>query len=234
MKIIAVIPTYNEKDNIERIISSVLEIDSALEILIVDDNSPDGTSEIVLGMQKENSKIHLLKRAGKLGLGTAYVDGFTKCLNELSPDWIIQMDADFSHDPKYIKDFIANIDSADVMIGSRYVKGISVVNWPLRRVLLSYFANKYAKFVTGLPIEDTTAGFKCINAEFLKKVDLQKVSSNGYAFQIEMNYAFKQKGAKFLEIPIIFADRQDGVSKMSGNIILEAIFKIWTFHFKKY
>lgn len=233
MKIIVVIPTYNEKDNIKKIIDTVLSVDNAIEILIVDDNSPDGTSDIVKELQEKNPKIHLLKRAGKLGLGTAYVDGFKTALKQ-NPDFIVQMDADFSHDPKYIKDFIANKEKADVIIGSRYIKGISVINWPLRRVLLSYFANKYAKIVTGLPIEDCTGGFKWIRAEFLKKVNLDAISSNGYAFQIEMNYAFFKKGARILELPIIFADREEGVSKMSGNIIREAIFKIWTFHFKKY
>lgn len=233
MKIIVVIPTYNEKDNIERIVGTVLGVNEAIEILIVDDNSPDGTSDIVTQMQQENPKIHLLKRAGKLGLGTAYVEGFKKAL-EQNPDYIVQMDADFSHNPDYIKEFIAKKDEADVIIGSRYVKGISVINWPLSRVLLSYFANKYAKTITRLPIEDCTGGFKWMRADFLRTVDLDKISSNGYAFQIEMNFAFNQKGGKIIEIPIIFADREEGLSKMSKKVIIEAVLRVWTFWLKKY
>lgn len=233
MKIIVVIPTYNEKDNIERIITTVLGIAPEIEILIVDDNSPDGTSDIVTGMQEQNPKIHLLKRAGKLGLGTAYVEGFKMAL-EQNPDYVVQMDADFSHNPDYIKEFIIHKDEADVIIGSRYVTGISVINWPLSRLLLSYFANKYAKFVTRLPIEDCTGGFKWMRADFLKTVNLDTVSSNGYAFQIEMNYAFHQKGGKIMELPIIFADREEGLSKMSKKVIFEAVTRVWTFWLKKY
>jgi dolichol-phosphate mannosyltransferase len=233
LKIIVVIPTYNEKNNIERMIETVLNVDDRIELLVVDDNSPDGTADAVAGMQQANSRIHLLKRAGKLGLGTAYVDGFKKAL-ELNPDYIVQMDADFSHNPDYIREFIIKKDEADVIIGSRYVKGISVINWPLSRVLLSYFANKYAKIVTRLPIEDCTGGFKWIRADFLRTVNLDKIASNGYAFQIEMNYAFHQKGGRILELPIIFADREEGLSKMSKKVIFEAVTRIWTFRFKNY
>lgn len=233
MKIIVVIPTYNEKDNVQRIIETVLGVSPEIEILIVDDNSPDGTSDIVVRMQQNNEKIHLLKRAGKLGLGTAYVDGFKVAL-EKNPDYIVQMDADFSHNPDYIKEFMARKEEADVIIGSRYIKGISVINWPLSRVLLSYFANKYAKVVTRLPIEDCTGGFKWIRADFLRKVNLDAISSNGYAFQIEMNYAFHQKGGRIMELPIIFCDREEGLSKMSKKVILEAVVRVWSFRFKRY
>lgn len=228
-----IIPTYNEKNNVEHIISEVLDSDSRAEVLVVDDNSPDGTAEVVLDMQKENPKIHILQRSGKLGLGSAYIDGFKKAL-ELEFDAVFQMDADFSHDPKYLPSFLDELENADVIVGSRYIKGVSVINWSLSRLLLSYFANIYAKVVTGVPVNDLTGGFKCIKSEVLRSVDFSKFSSNGYAFQIELNYAFFSNGFKIKELPIIFVDREEGESKMSNSIVLEAIYKIWTYRFKNY
>lgn len=233
MKIIVIIPTYNEKENITQIIDAVLSQHESLEILIVDDNSPDDTANIVKNLQKENPKIHLLQRAGKLGLGSAYREGYQLAL-EKGADYIVQMDADFSHNPKYLLDMIEQKDSADVIIGSRYIKGISVLNWPLRRILLSYFANQYAKAITGVKVEDLTAGFKFISREALEKIDLSKVKSNGYGFQIEMNYAFHSTGSTISETPILFMDREHGVSKMNKEIILEALLGVWAFRFKNY
>ncbi len=234
MHILVIIPTYNEKSNIELIIKSVLKLDERLSILVVDDNSPDETYKIVEELQKDSLRVFLLKREGKLGLGSAYIEGFNYAL-ENGFDFIVQMDADFSHDPKYLLDFIKEAEEgAEIVIGSRYIRGISVVNWSLKRLLLSYFANLYAKIITGVPVQDLTGGFKCISKNALKSVDFTKVKSNGYAFQIELNYALYSNGFRAKEIPIIFTDREEGISKMSKSIILEAIYKVWTFRFKKY
>ncbi len=233
MKIIVIIPTYNEKENINQIIEAVLSQHDALEVLIVDDNSPDGTAIMVEEYQKKTEKVHLLKRSGKLGLGSAYREGYVLSLKK-GADYIVQMDADFSHNPKYLLDMIELREHADVIIGSRYIKGISVLNWPLRRILLSYFANQYAKIITGVKVEDLTAGFKFISRKALERVDLSKVKSNGYGFQIEMNYAFSSTGSTIMETPILFMDREHGVSKMNKEIILEALIGIWAFRFKNY
>ncbi len=234
MRILIIIPTYNEKENIEPIVRQVLEVDSGIEVLVVDDNSPDGTGEIVDQMIESEPRIHVLHRSGKQGLGTAYVAGFKKAI-EMGVDRVIQMDADFSHNPTYLADMLQASDNYDVVIGSRYMNGkISVVNWPLSRLMLSYFANIYARWVTGLPVFDVTGGYKVIRTDVLRKIDLDKISSNGYAFQIEMNYIFNKKGFSIKEIPIIFADREGGVSKMSRRIMLEAVFKIWLYRFRKY
>lgn len=234
MKTLVIIPTYNEKENIEPIVRQVLKVDSGIEVLIVDDNSPDGTGEIVDQMVESEPRIHVLHRSGKQGLGTAYVAGFEKAL-EMGVDRVIQMDADFSHNPAYLPDMLKASDKYDVVIGSRYMNGnISVVNWPLSRLMLSYFANIYARWVTGLPVFDVTGGFKVIRTEVLRNINLNKISSNGYAFQIEMNYIFNKKGFSIKEIPIIFTDREGGVSKMSRRIMMEAVFKIWLYRFRKY
>ena len=233
MKIIVIIPTYNEKENINEIVDAVLSQHEALEVLIVDDNSPDGTSTMVEALQQKTQRVHLHKRAGKLGLGSAYREGYVIAL-EKGADYIVQMDADFSHNPKYLLDMIELKDDADVIIGSRYIKGISVLNWPLRRILLSYFANQYAKVITGVKVEDLTAGFKFISRKALLGVDLAKVKSNGYGFQIEMNYAFASTGSTIAETPILFMDREHGVSKMNKEIILEALIGVWAFRFKNY
>ena len=234
MRTLVVIPTYNEKENIELIIPQVLEVDSSIEVLVVDDNSPDGTGDIVDRLIESEPRIHVLHRSGKQGLGKAYVAGFKQAI-EMGVDCVVQMDADFSHNPSYLKSLLDKLEEADVVIGSRYLNGnISVVNWPLSRLMLSYFANIYARWVTGLPAYDVTGGFKAIKLKVLKSIDLNKISSNGYAFQIEMNYIFNKKGFTIAEVPIIFADREGGVSKMSRRIVLEAIFKIWLYRFRKY
>ena len=234
MRILVITPTYNEKENIEAIIQQVLAVDPGIEMLIVDDNSPDGTGDMVDSIIETEPRVHVLHRAGKLGLGTAYVEGFKKAI-EMGVDCVVQMDADFSHHPSYLKSMLDKLDEADVVIGSRYMHGnISVVNWPLSRLMLSYFANIYARWVTGLPVYDVTGGFKAIKLKVLKSINLGQISSNGYAFQIEMNYIFNQKGFSIAEVPIIFADREGGVSKMSRKIVLEAVFKIWLYRFRTY
>lgn len=226
MKTIVVIPTYNERENIEQMIPDILSVLPETNILIVDDNSPDGTANIVKKFMKDNPNIHLIERAGKMGLGTAYCEGFKYALSK-GFDVIFEMDADFSHDPKELPRFLNELENADVVIGSRYIKGVNVVNWPLSRLLLSYGANMYTKTITGLPVKDATGGFKCFRAEALKKIDLDSIHSNGYGFQIEMNYRLWKKGARIKEIPIIFIDRRSGISKMNKKIIYEAIFLVW-------
>lgn len=234
MRTLIIIPTYNEKENIDPIVRRVLEIDSSIEVLVVDDNSPDGTGKIVDQMIESEPRIHVLHRSGKQGLGKAYIAGFKKAI-EMGVDRVVQMDADFSHNPSYLPDMLKVSDNFDVVIGSRYMNGnISVVNWPLPRLMLSYFANIYARWVTGLPVFDVTGGFKVIRTEVLRNIDLDKITSNGYAFQIEINYIFNKKGFSVTEVPIIFTDREGGVSKMSRRIMLEAVFKIWLYRFRKY
>lgn len=226
MKSIVVIPTYNEKDNIINIINAILEVKNDMHVLVVDDNSPDGTANLVKDFAQTNSNIHIIVRAGKMGLGTAYCEGFAWAL-ENGYEAIMEMDADFSHDPKEIPNFMEAIKEYDLVIGSRYSVGVNVVNWPLRRLILSYGANIYARFITGIPVHDATGGFKCFRAEALRKIDLTRIKSNGYGFQIEMNFKLWKKGARIKEIPIIFIDRRSGVSKMNKKIIYEALFLVW-------
>ena len=233
MNFLICIPTYNETENIENIISSVLAQGDDIEILIIDDNSPDGTAKIVENLKKTNPRIHLLKRPGKLGLGTAYVDGFTYGLTLPQVGYLMEMDADFSHDPKYIADFRTNIKDNDLVIGSRYSNGISIANWPLSRLMLSYFASIYVQVITGMPIKDPTGGFKCFRREVLQWLDLKKIKSNGYGFQIEMNFYVWRGGFRIKEIPILFIDRRAGVSKMSKKIVFEAVFGVWKLFFRK-
>ncbi len=230
MKSIVVIPTYNEKDNIASIIMAVLKQIQGLNILIVDDNSPDGTADIVREMQKTVPNIHLIVRSGKMGLGTAYCEGFKYAL-ERNFEAIFEMDADFSHDPKELPNLIKYINDYDLVIGSRYINGVNVVNWPLSRLLLSYGASMYTRIITGMPIKDTTAGFKLFRAEALRKIDLDTIRSNGYGFQIEMNFRLWKSGARIKEMPIIFIDRTSGVSKMNKKIIYEAVFLVWKLKF---
>ena len=225
-KILVIVPTYNERHNIELLIGRVLEVDSRIDILVVDDNSPDGTSQIVEAIASENKRVNLIKRGSKMGLGSAYITGFKYALKQ-GADIIIQMDADLSHDPKYIPQFLQAIRSADLVIGSRYVEGVNVVNWPIERLLLSYFANVYTRIVTGLPVHDATAGFKCFKREVLESIDLDEIISDGYCFQIEMTFRCWRKGFKIREVPIIFVDRHSGSSKMSKRIIWEAVWKVW-------
>ena len=225
--ILVCIPTYNEKDNITQIIDAVLGQGDDIEILIIDDNSPDGTGDMVDAMKQSNPRIHLLRRPGKLGLGTAYIDGFKHGLTLPQIGYLMEMDADFSHDPNNIKHFREAIKEADLVLGSRYCKGISIVNWPMSRLLLSYFASIYVRLITGLPVMDPTGGFKCFRRETLEALNLDLIKSNGYCFQIEMSFFVWRAGFKIKEIPIIFIDRQEGTSKMSKNIVYEAIWGVW-------
>jgi dolichol-phosphate mannosyltransferase len=226
MRSLVIIPTYNEKENISKIIPLVLQQDPKMEVLVVDDNSPDGTGKIVQKLMTNDSRINLIQRERKSGLGTAYIAGFRYAL-ENGYDYIFEMDSDFSHDPAYIPDFLQAISDADLVLGSRYIKGVNVVNWPITRLLLSFYANVYARWVTGLPVKDSTGGFKCFKREVLEKVGLDNIHSNGYAFQIEMSFRVWKKGFKLKEIPIIFVDRRVGESKMSKRIVREAIWMVW-------
>jgi len=231
---IVIIPTYNEIENVEAIIRAVFAQEKAFNILIVDDNSPDLTGLKVKSLQKEfGDKLFLLERKLKTGLGTAYIDGFKWCLDK-DYEYIFEMDADFSHNPNdLIKLYNAcHIDGADLAIGSRYIDGVNVVNWPMTRILLSYFASKYVRFITRMKIQDTTAGFVCYKRKVLSTIDLDSVKFVGYAFQIEMKYKAYLKKFKIVEVPVIFTDRTKGKSKMSGRIINEAIFGVLKMKFK--
>ncbi len=223
---LVIIPTYNECDNVSTIIPEVLQQDQGVEVLVVDDNSPDGTGDIVEEMAKQNSHIHLIRREKKMGLGTAYVTGFKYAI-ENGFDFVFEMDADFSHDPAMIPKFLEMIKDYDLVLGSRYIKGVNVINWPMKRLLLSYYANKYTKVVTGLPVQDATGGFKCFRIEVLKSLNLDNVHSNGYAFQIEMSFKAWKKGFRVVEMPILFVDRRVGISKMSKAIVREAVTMVW-------
>ena len=232
MKGLVIIPTYNEKENISSIIDEVLKQNEILNVLVVDDNSPDGTAEIVEKKPLFNKRIFLLKRPGKMGLGSAYVTGFKWALKE-GYDYIFEMDADFSHDPIVLNEMLEKIKKYDLVIGSRYIKGINVVNWPLSRLILSYMASKYVRIITGMKIADPTGGFKCFRRKVLEAIDLDSILSDGYAFQIEMNYKAWVKNFCIKEIPIVFTDRRSGQSKMSKKIIREAIFVVWKLRFLK-
>lgn len=221
-----IFPTYNEKENIAAIVPAALEADGIIDVLIVDDNSPDGTGDIADRMAAENPRIQVLHREKKSGLGTAYIRGF-KWAIEHRYDYIFEMDADFSHDPKYLPDFLSAIRENDLVLGSRYISGVNVINWPMSRLLLSYYANVYCRLITGLPVRDATGGFKCFRREVLEAIDLDQVRSNGYTFQIEMSMRAWIRKFRIKEIPIIFVDRQLGASKMSKKIVREAIWMVW-------
>ena len=225
-KVLIIIPTYNEKDNIQKLIREIHSLDPGVHILVVDDNSPDGTGGIVKQLKNEIPNLFLIEREGKLGLGTAYVIGFKFAL-ENGYQYIFEMDADNSHDPQEIPYFLEAIKDADLVIGSRYCKGVNVVNWPLSRLILSIFANQYTHFVTGLPIHDSTGGYKCFRHEVLEAIDLNEIRSGGYSFQIEMNFKTWKKGFRIKEIPIVFIDRAIGKSKMSRKIVREAVWMVW-------
>ncbi|HXI32722.1 MAG TPA: polyprenol monophosphomannose synthase [Gemmatimonadales bacterium] len=223
---LVVIPTFNEAGNLPNIVPQVLAQDPRLEVLVVDDNSPDGTGALADGLARANPRVHVLHREGKLGLGTAYLAGFRWAI-EQRYDYAFEMDADFSHDPAHLKDFLKAIETADVVLGSRYLGGrVTVVNWPMGRLLLSYCANIYARWITGLRIWDLTGGFKCFRRHVLEALDLSLVRSNGYAFQIEMSVRAWRKGFKLAEIPIVFVDRMEGQSKMSKAIVREAVWMV--------
>ena len=226
MKAIVVIPTYNERDNIVRLSREILKQHPSLHILFVDDNSPDGTGIIADELAAADDRITVIHRPGKLGLGSAYITGFRTALKS-GADYIIEMDADFSHDPGVLPVFLETITGCDLVVGSRYLNGVSVVNWPIRRLILSYFASVYTRFVTGLKIMDCTSGFKCFRRSTLEAMNLDNVKSDGYSFQIEMNYLCMEKGLSIVEVPIIFIDRHAGSSKMSRKIVREAILMVW-------
>jgi dolichol-phosphate mannosyltransferase len=228
---LVIIPTYNERENITRIVSAVLTKDPRLEMLIVDDGSPDGTGDIVENIGKENNRVHLLRRPRKMGLGTAYIAGFKWSL-ERGYEYTFEMDADFSHDPAHLPHFLRAVETADLVLGSRYIGGkVTVVNWPISRLLLSYFANRYARWVTGLKLWDATGGFKVYRRTVLQAINLDDVRSNGYAFQIEMSFRAWRKGFRIVEIPIVFVDRTEGTSKMSKAIVREAVWMVWRLRF---
>ncbi len=225
-KSLIIIPTYNELENIRKMIPDILGRYDDVDILIVDDGSPDGTGVFVEQLTKESDQIKLIKRPNKMGLGTAYIRGFKYALQN-GYDYIFEMDADYSHDPKEIRNFLEAIKDYDLVLGSRYKTGVNVVNWPMRRLMLSYFANSYTRFVTGLPVRDATGGFKCFRRKVLESINLDSIKSNGYAFQIEMTYKAYKKGFRIAEIPIIFIDRHQGTSKMSKKIVREAVTMVW-------
>ncbi len=226
MKPLIIIPTYNELENIQRLIPKLMALDTAIRVLVVDDNSPDGTGKLVDDMARKNDRVSVLHRPAKLGLGSAYVAGFKYAVKQ-DVDCVFEMDADFSHDPAMVPEFIEQIKSCDVVIGSRYISGINVVNWPMSRLLLSYFANFYTRLVTGMTIRDATSGYKCFRREVLESINLDDVRSDGYAFQIEMNFRCWRKGYRLKEIPIIFVDRRSGTSKLSQGVINEAVWIVW-------
>ncbi len=223
---LVVIPTYNEADNIPELVPRILAFGKEFEVLVVDDNSPDGTAGLVKLLQETDPRVHLITRPQKLGLGTAYVAGFKYAL-ERDYDFVFEMDADFSHDPNELPKLLKKAKECDLVIGSRYISGVNVVNWPMRRLMLSMMANMYTRYITGMPVRDATGGFKCYRRKVLESIDLDSINSNGYAFQIEMNFLAWKKGFRVCEIPIVFVDRRVGVSKMSQNIVFEAAWMVW-------
>jgi len=227
---VVIIPTYNESFNVQRLIDTVIDLEAKIDLLFIDDGSPDGTADLIREKINEYpDRITLIEREGKLGLGTAYVTGFEYAL-ENGYTYICEMDADFSHDPNDLPRLVETVKNgeADLAIGSRYIKGISIINWPLSRLILSYCANLYARIITGIPVMDTTAGFKCIHRKVLEHIDLNKIRSNGYAFQIEIHFRAWKAGFNLKEVSIIFKEREEGVSKMSKSIVREAIWRVWS------
>lgn len=227
MEALVVIPTYNERDNVAPLLEALLALPVDLHVLVVDDNSPDGTGAVVDELARRDPRVHVLHRPAKAGLGGAYIAGFTWALANTDARFIFEMDADFSHDPAAILDFLRRIPDADLVIGSRYARGVTVVNWPLSRLILSVSANIYTKVVTGMPLHDATGGFKCFRREVLASLPLQRIKSDGYSFQIEMNFHVWKRGYRIVEIPIVFTDRLIGSSKMSRRIVWEAAFMVW-------
>lgn len=230
MKALVIVPTYNEAENIRELVPRILEQDPGVEILIVDDNSTDGTGALVDELRNTEPRLHVLHRPKKLGLGTAYVAGFRYAL-EHNYDLVFEMDADFSHDPDSIPAFLDAVKDADLVLGSRYLNGVTVVNWPLSRLILSYGANVYTRVITGMPLKDATGGFKCFRRTTLERINLDRVRSDGYGFQIEMNFIAWRKGLRIKEIPILFVDRRVGISKMNRKIIWEAMWLVWKMRF---
>jgi dolichol-phosphate mannosyltransferase len=228
---IVILPTYDEVESLGGMVPRILEQDERLDILVIDDASPDGTGALADRLAAENSRITVIHREGKLGLGSAYITGFRTGL-ERGYELLFEMDADGSHDPEHLAPMMEAIEDFDVVVGSRYLRGVNVINWPMSRLLLSYYANKYARWVTGLRLADATSGFKCFKREVLESIDLDKVGSTGYAFQIEMNFRAWKRGFEVGEIPIVFVDREAGQSKMSGAIVREAVWRVWALRFR--
>jgi len=231
-KSLVIIPTFNEIDNIQKMIETLDELYPDLSILIIDDGSPDGTADVVRTFKEKKQNLHLIERSGKLGLGTAYITGFKFAL-ERDYQFVFEMDCDFSHDPQDVKNLLSAAQDADLVVGSRYINGIRIINWPMRRLLLSYFAGVYTRMITGLGVLDATGGFKCFTRKALESLNLDKVFSNGYSFQIELNFKIWAKGMKVKEVPIVFTERRDGQSKMSGGIVWEAIFAVIKLRMRK-
>ncbi len=231
-KSLLIIPTYNEIDNIKKMLDTLHGLYPELSVLIIDDGSPDGTADIVKDYQKNWPTLHLIQREGKLGLGTAYIAGFRFAL-EKAYEYIFEMDCDFSHDPNDIPTLLEAAQTNDLIIGSRYINGIRIINWPMRRLLLSYFAGVYTRIITGMTVLDATGGFKCFKRNALESLNLDKVFSNGYSFQIELNFKVWSKGLKVKEVPIVFTERRDGESKMSGGIVFEAVFAVIKLRLRK-
>ena len=226
-RLLVVVPTYNERVNLPLVVPAILQQDPRIDVLVVDDNSPDGTGQLADELAASTPRVHVLHRPNKSGLGKAYLAGFQWALANRY-DLIFEMDADFSHDPKFLGDFISAAANADLVIGSRYRAGVvNVINWPISRLLLSIGANQYARWITGLPLDDSTGGFKCFRREVLEAIDFEKVRSNGYAFQIEMSFRAWKKGFRLVEVPIVFTDRVEGQSKMNKRIVREAIWMVW-------
>lgn len=224
---LVIVPTYNERENLPEIVPAILDQDDRIDVLVVDDDSPDGTGEIADRLAREDDRVHALHRTGKRGLGPAYIDGFQWGLAR-EYDYFLEMDADFSHDPEHLPDFLESASHDRLVVGSRYTEGrVTVVNWPIRRLLLSYFGTVYARIATGLPVTDSTSGFKCFPRQALEEIDLDAVESNGYAFQIEMSFRAWKAGYEIHELPIVFVERESGESKMSKAIVFEAIWKVW-------
>jgi dolichol-phosphate mannosyltransferase len=225
-RVVVVIPTYNEAENLPLLVPEVLAQDERLEVLVVDDNSPDGTGKLADELAAEEPRVHVLHRSAKQGLGAAYRAGLARAL-ELDADVVIQMDCDFSHPPSVLPEMLAEIETHDMVLGSRYLHGITVVNWPIERILISYFANVYSRKITGLPISDTTGGLRCVRRELLEKIGFERIKSDGYAFQIEMNYRFVKNGARIKELPFFFVDRTRGTSKLNLGIAIEGLWICW-------
>jgi dolichol-phosphate mannosyltransferase len=229
VKVLVIIPTYNERENLKNLVPQVLDLDPSIGILVVDDNSPDGTGGVAEDLKVSTGRVHVLHRQGKLGLGSAYVAGFEWALAQTEAEFICEMDADFSHDPKFLPEMlrVAEEEGVDLVVGSRYLAGANVVHWPIRRLILSYTANLYARLVTGLPLRDSTGGYKRFRRRVLESIDLDKVRSDGYGFQIEMNFHSWKNGYRIRELPIVFVDRHSGTSKMDRKIIYEAFWLVW-------
>jgi dolichol-phosphate mannosyltransferase len=226
VKALVIIPTYNERENLIELLGQIFALGLDLEVLIVDDNSPDGTGELADKMAAADPRVHVLHRAGKMGLGSAYVAGFRYAMDH-DYQAVFEMDADFSHNPESLPVFLRELESADLVLGSRYLHGVTVVNWPLSRLILSYMANVYSRVITGMPIKDATGGYKCFRRQVLEAIDWSRVKSDGYGFQIEINFKAFRKGFRIKEIPILFVDRRAGESKMSRKIVWEAAYMVW-------